>query len=65
MQQRTENGRLETVSAPARNCYYTGSVADHQFSRIAVSVCDDEMVRKQHHIMHACLKLFATILSTN
>ena len=44
VQQRTENGRLETVNVPARNCYYTGSVVDHQFSRVAVSVCNDEMV---------------------
>ena len=48
VQQRTESGSLETVSdVLARNCYYTGSVADHQFSRVAVSVCDGAMVRRE------------------
>ena len=48
VQQRTENGRLEIVSdIAARNCYYTGSVADHQFSRVAVSLCDGAMVRSE------------------
>ena len=37
-------GSLETVIVPIRNCYYTGRVSDHQFSRVAVSMCDGEMV---------------------
>ena len=45
VQQRTDYGGLETVNVSAKNCYYTGSVAGHQFSRVAFSMCDGEMVR--------------------
>ena len=45
VQQRTDYGGLETVHVSAKNCYYTGSVAGHQFSRVAFSMCDGEMVR--------------------
>ena len=44
VQQRTETGGLETMDVSAKNCYYTGSVADHEFSRVAVSMCNGEMV---------------------
>ena len=47
MQQRTENGSLETMDVQAKNCYYTGDVADHKFSRVAFSKCDGEMVRRK------------------
>jgi len=46
VQQRTDNGGLETVNATKRNCYYTGSVTNHQFSKVAVSMCNGEMVRQ-------------------
>ena len=46
VQQRTDNDTLQTVNVPVKNCYYTGSVADHQFSRAAFSVCNNEMVRQ-------------------
>ena len=46
VQQRTGNGSLETMNVSTKNCYYTGSVADHQFSRVAMSLCDGEMVRR-------------------
>ena len=44
VQKRTENGSLETMNVTAKNCYYTGSVAGHLFSRVAMSMCDGEMV---------------------
>ena len=50
VQQRTDYGGLETINVSAKNCYYTGSVANHQFSRVAVSMCDGEMVRGYTHM---------------
>ena len=38
---------LETLNASKRNCCYTGSVTNHQFSRVAFIMCDGEMVRRE------------------
>ena len=47
VQQRNENGSLESMNVSRRNCYYTGRVVSRLFSRVAVSMCDGEMVRKE------------------
>ena len=44
MQKRAKHGGLEMMNVTARNCYYTGSVVGRLFSRVAMSLCDGEMV---------------------
>ena len=46
VQKRLGNGSLEATNVSVRNCYYTGSVAGHLFSRVTMSMCDGEMVKK-------------------
>jgi len=46
VQQRKEDGSLESMNVSRRNCYFTGSVDNSSFSRVSVDMCDGEMVRK-------------------
>ena len=56
MQQRAGDGGLENMNVSVKNCYYIGSVAGHLFSRVSMSMCDGEMVRKELEakLLHAC-----------
>ena len=47
VQQRAGDGGLENMNVSVKNCYYIGSVAGHLFSRVSMSMCDGEMVRKE------------------
>ena len=47
VQQRAGDGGLENINVSVKNCYYIGSVAGHLFSRVSMSMCDGEMVRKE------------------
>jgi len=38
------DGGLQTINTTARNCFYTGIVTNHKFSRVAISMCKGEMV---------------------
>ena len=44
------------MNVSVKNCYYTGSVAGHLFSRVSMSMCDGEMVRKELEakLLQAC-----------
>ena len=55
MQQRTDDGSLETMNVSAKNCYYTGSVAGHEFSRVAFSMCDGDMVRRVYNLFNTII----------
>lgn len=59
VQQRKENGSLEAMNVSTSNCYYTGSVANHHFSRVSFSMCGGEMVRT---ISYSYSKTFEIII---
>ncbi|XP_065917760.1 A disintegrin and metalloproteinase with thrombospondin motifs 4-like [Dysidea avara] len=43
VQKRMADGSLQTMNATARNCFYTGTVTNHEFSRVAIDMCNGEM----------------------
>ena len=62
VQKRMGDGSLQTMNYTARNCFYSGIVTNHRFSRVAISMCKGEMVSElfmqvyNKHWVSACRK---------
>ena len=54
------DGSLQTMNATARNCFYTGTVTNHEFSRVAIDMCNGEMVCRS--TISACIMYYEYIV---